>query len=98
MPTTRSAGWCWLKDHKPVELPKVLALRTGVNRWEHYDSWPPKTGIKEVKLYLQARGALAFQSPARDRLCRGMVAGVGILDLAGVVSHRLRFHHTPPSA
>jgi uncharacterized protein len=60
----------WLKDKKPVDLPEVLAFRTGVNRWEHYDSWPPKTGIKEAKLYLHARGALSFQSPAGDPAAR----------------------------
>ena len=56
----------WLKDAKPVALPEVLSFRTGANHWEHYESWPPKTGIKEAKLYLQPRGALAFTAPAGD--------------------------------
>jgi putative CocE/NonD family hydrolase len=56
----------WLKGEKPVNLPEVLAFRTGTNRWEHYDSWPPKTGIKEAKLYLQARGALSFEPPTEE--------------------------------
>ena len=54
----------WLKGAKPVALPEVLAFRTGVNHWEHYDSWPLKTGIKQTKLYLQAHGGLSFSAPA----------------------------------
>jgi uncharacterized protein len=53
-------------------LPEVLAFRTGTNQWEHYDAWPPKTGIKETPLYVRAGGALSFDPPtetsgARDQ-------------------------------
>ena len=54
----------WLKDAPKVNLPEVLSFRTGVNRWEQYESWPPKNGIEEAKLYLRAGGGLAFDSPA----------------------------------
>jgi putative CocE/NonD family hydrolase len=53
----------WLKDGPKVDLPEVLSFRTGANQWKHYDSWPPKTGIQEAKLYLHAAGALSFEPP-----------------------------------
>jgi uncharacterized protein len=56
----------WLKDRPFADLPKVLAFRTGVNRWQRYDSWPPKTGIHEQKLYLRAGGTLSFDPPTED--------------------------------
>jgi hypothetical protein len=62
----------WLKGGAPVDLPEVLAFRTGVNRWERYDTWPPTAGIKPTNLYLRAGGALSFEPPtegsdARDQ-------------------------------
>ena len=54
----------WLKDKPLVDMPKVLAFRTGINKWQHYDEWPPKTGIQEEKLYLRAGGTLSFVPPA----------------------------------
>ncbi len=53
----------WLKDKPNVDLPEVLAFRTGANQWEHYDAWPPKTGISETQLYLRAGGTLSFDPP-----------------------------------
>ncbi|HMK85790.1 MAG TPA: CocE/NonD family hydrolase [Steroidobacteraceae bacterium] len=54
----------WLKGRDSPELPPVLAFRTGDNRWERYDSWPPPRAIKERKLYLRANGALSFEAPS----------------------------------
>jgi uncharacterized protein len=54
----------WLKDARAVDLPRVLSFRTGVNEWQRYDAWPPKTGISERKLYLHAGGAASFEPPA----------------------------------
>src|SRR6185437_1017978 len=53
----------WLKDKPNAALPEVLSFRTGANQWQHYDSWPPKAGIKEARLYLHAAGALSFELP-----------------------------------
>jgi putative CocE/NonD family hydrolase len=53
----------WLKGAPEVELPEVLSFRTGANAWQHYDAWPPKTGIKETRLYLHAGGLLSFDPP-----------------------------------
>jgi putative CocE/NonD family hydrolase len=62
----------WLKDKGKLALPKVLAFRTGANVWEHFDTWPPRTGIKDANIYLRAGGKLSFDPPtdghdARDQ-------------------------------
>jgi uncharacterized protein len=53
----------WLKDAPAVNLPEVLSFRTGANRWVQYESWPPKNGIQETKLYFRADGGLSFDAP-----------------------------------
>jgi uncharacterized protein len=52
----------WLKDQERPALPEVTSFRTGQNQWQKYDAWPPKTGIREGRLYLQANFGLAFDS------------------------------------
>ena len=56
----------WLKDGPSPELPPVLAFRTGENRWESYDSWPPRHMIEERQLYLHANGTLSFEAPVEN--------------------------------
>jgi uncharacterized protein len=53
----------WLKKRESPDLPPVLAFRTGENRWEPYEVWPPREGILEQKLYLAADGKLSFEPP-----------------------------------
>jgi hypothetical protein len=47
-----------------LDFPPVMAFRTGENRWERYDAWPPRTEVQERSLYLRAGGLLSFESPA----------------------------------
>jgi uncharacterized protein len=54
----------WLKGRASPDLPPVLAFRTGENRWERYDSWPPRQMIEDRQLYLGAKGTLSFEAPA----------------------------------
>src|SRR5512146_221618 len=44
------------------KLPDVLVFRTGGDRWDRYESWPPKESTP-VSLYLQPGGKLAFTPP-----------------------------------
>jgi uncharacterized protein len=53
----------WLKGKGSLDLPPVLAFRTGENRWERYDSWPPQPRT-ERQLYLRANGVLSFDPPS----------------------------------
>lgn len=54
----------WLKHEGTMDLPRVLAFRTGENRWERYESWPPHTAVQERSLYLHANGSLSFEAPS----------------------------------
>jgi uncharacterized protein len=54
----------WLKGKASPDLPAILAFRTGENRWERYDAWPPQQMVEERRLYLRANGLLSFDAPA----------------------------------
>jgi putative CocE/NonD family hydrolase len=56
----------WLKGKASPDLPPVLAFRTGENRWERYDAWPPPQMIEDRQLYLRANGTLSFEAPAEN--------------------------------
>ncbi|MDB6092135.1 MAG: putative hydrolase [Gammaproteobacteria bacterium] len=60
----------WLKNRERPALPEVTSFRTGSNQWQQYDAWPPKTGIREGKLFLQSNSELSFaaapSSPQSD--------------------------------
>ncbi len=53
-------------------LPKVLVYRTGGERWDRYDAWPPKNANVR-SLYLLPGGKLGWQKP-------GKVAGKAAFD------------------
>jgi putative CocE/NonD family hydrolase len=44
------------------KLPDVLVFRTGGDKWDRYDSWPPK-GSTPAALYLEPGGKLSFTAP-----------------------------------
>jgi uncharacterized protein len=56
----------YLKDRGSFELKNTASFRTGVNEWEHYDVWPPKSGFREAKLYMMADRSLRWNSPGPD--------------------------------
>jgi putative CocE/NonD family hydrolase len=45
----------------PAPAP-VTVFETGVNRWRHFDAWPPRD-VRLRRLYLQPGGGLAFAAP-----------------------------------
>lgn len=45
------------------KFPKVMVFRTGGDKWDGYDSWPPKSSTPAA-LYLQPKGKLAFTPPS----------------------------------
>jgi putative CocE/NonD family hydrolase len=55
----------WLKDKGARNFPEAMVFQTGSNRWERYDSWPPKTA-QPKNLYLHANGRLSWNAPAED--------------------------------
>jgi len=52
----------WLKGAPAPKLPEALVFRTGADRWDRYDAWPPKN-VERKSLYLGAGGRLSFDAP-----------------------------------
>ena len=51
----------YLKD-KGAAPPEARIFQTGLNKWEKYDSWPPKNAAAR-KLYFHPKGKLSFDPP-----------------------------------
>ena len=45
------------------KLAKVMVFRTGGDKWDGYDAWPPKSSTPAA-LYLQSGGKLGFTAPS----------------------------------
>jgi putative CocE/NonD family hydrolase len=55
----------YLKGKPGFDLKGVASFRTGENRWERYDVWPPKSGFKTSEIYLKSGGTLSDR-PSKD--------------------------------
>ncbi len=55
----------WLKDKGTRDFPEAMVFQTGANRWQKYDSWPPRSA-QPANLYFHANGRLSFDAPAGD--------------------------------
>jgi putative CocE/NonD family hydrolase len=75
----------YLKDRPGFDLKDTASFRTGVDRWERYDVWPPKKGFRDAKIYLTAGGGLSFSAPAD-----GGVAAKYVSDPANPIPYRHR--------
>jgi putative CocE/NonD family hydrolase len=75
----------YLKERGDFELKNTASFRTGVNKWERYDVWPPKEGFHEEKLYLTKGEGLSFVEPKG-----GGVAGSYVADPANPIPYRNR--------
>jgi len=62
--TQMEAPWFayWLKDKGDGKFPEARVFDTGANRWEAYDTWPPRSA-EPRPLYLRAEGKLSFDAP-----------------------------------
>jgi putative CocE/NonD family hydrolase len=52
-----------LKGKGTPDFPEAITFRTGVNKWERHDTWPPKSTTARP-LYFQADGKLSFTQPS----------------------------------
>ncbi len=52
----------YLKD-APMQLANTSSFQTGTDRWMHYATWPPQSGVAVRKLYFIAGQALSFVPP-----------------------------------
>jgi putative CocE/NonD family hydrolase len=55
----------WLKDKGPRDFPEALVFQTGANRWERYDSWPPRAA-HPTNLYLSEGRKLSWNPSTED--------------------------------
>jgi putative CocE/NonD family hydrolase len=77
----------YLKDRPGFDLTNTAAFRTGINRWERYDTWPPKSGFAAADLYLEPGGALSFAAAPKSS---DGVAARYVADPADPVPYRHR--------
>lgn len=75
----------YLKDRDGFDLKDTDSFRTGANKWERYDAWPPKAGFTAKKLYLAAGGGLTFTAPGS-----GGVAASYVSDPSNPIPYRHR--------
>ena len=52
----------YLKGRGDGVFPKAYVFQTGMNQWRKFDRWPP-AAAKPTAIYLDAKGALAWQPP-----------------------------------
>ncbi len=57
----------WLKDRGSRDFPEAMVFQTGSNRWERYDSWPPRSA-RETRLYLHSARQAFTDPPTGDEL------------------------------
>ena len=50
--------------NEELSLSPVTVFDTGINRWRHFDAWPPES--KTVRLYLQPEAGVSFELPILD--------------------------------
>ena len=55
----------WLKDKGSKNFAEATVFQTGSNRWERYDSWPPKSA-KPTALYMGPNSTLTFKEPEQS--------------------------------
>jgi putative CocE/NonD family hydrolase len=52
-----------LKGKGEGKFPKAYLFQTGLNQWRQFETWPPRES-KTAELFLDSKGALAWQRPA----------------------------------
>jgi len=77
----------YLKGKSGFDLKDTASFRTGVNQWERYDVWPPKTGFHAAKLFLGPEKSLSFTAPTGGY---ETVAGAYVADPANPIPYRNR--------
>jgi putative CocE/NonD family hydrolase len=77
----------YLKDRPGFDIADTESFRTGVNKWERYDVWPPVADFMSARLYLEPGKALSFSAPASGS---DAVAATYVADPADPVPYRHR--------
>ncbi len=81
----------YLKSKSGYDLAGVASFRTGVNKWERYEAWPPKSGFKPAEVDLQSEGILfSCEASACKRLQKEALVGQYVADPANPIPYRHR--------
>jgi putative CocE/NonD family hydrolase len=76
----------YLKERGNFELKNTASFRTGVNQWERYDIWPPKSGFESGQEYLRPNGELGSSGSGQ---ITGVIASY-VADPANPIPYRNR--------
>jgi uncharacterized protein len=77
----------WLKNKGTLKLAEATTFEAGSNTWQSRDSWPPRTGATNRRLYVRADSQLAF---APQTSTSGSVSDSYVSDPAKPVPYRAR--------
>jgi putative CocE/NonD family hydrolase len=77
----------WLKNEGTLKLAEATTFEAGSNSWKSRDSWPPRTGIENRRLYVRADSQLAFAPQAG---ASGGASDSYVSDPANPVPYRAR--------
>ncbi len=53
----------WLKGKGKLDLAEATTFEAGSDEWKSYDSWPPRTGVAQRKLFIRADHELSLEPP-----------------------------------
>jgi uncharacterized protein len=54
----------YLKNNGDGNFPEALIFITGINKWQNFESWPPKN-VSNKDLFLHTNGSLSFSTPEK---------------------------------
>jgi len=82
----------YLKGKAGFDLKGVASFRTGENKWERYDVWPPKSGFNAAALNLAPDGGLQYCDMKTDckAILKTAVAATYVADPADPIPYRHR--------
>jgi len=82
----------YLKGKPGFDLKGVASFRTGVNKWERYGEWPPKSGFKDAQINLAPDGGIQYCAQGTDckEVLKSVTVGSYVADPADPIPYRHR--------
>ncbi len=86
----------YLKGKPGFDLKGVASFRTGVNKWERYDVWPPESGFTSVELNLAPSGGLQECGGGMD--CKVILKDAKLATYVADPADPIPYRHRPIQA